>query len=139
ECEGPDVAVAEGFRRLRRIGHHEAGVAMRQIHRKEVDLALHPADDADRFAEVGLCMSRRMCQWDKHLPGPLTPAGNVVLHDRDAARKAVLVSKPLEYPLGRMLLLPRTRLVVPENALDHWNKWVLLQGHAIEKNGAGSP
>src|SRR5437879_5505725 len=49
ECKRPNVTVAEGFRRLSWIGHHEAGVAMRQIHRKEVDLLFHTADDADRF------------------------------------------------------------------------------------------
>ena len=78
---------------------------MRQVHRKEVDLALHTADDAERFAKVGLRMSRRMCQRNEHLPGPLTPASHVILHNRDAARKAVLVPKPLENPLGRMVLL----------------------------------
>jgi hypothetical protein len=35
---------------------------------------------------------------------PLAPAGNVVLHDRDLARKPVLVAEPLEdrpIPVGR--------------------------------------
>src|SRR3954471_22149996 len=72
-------------------------------------------------------MSRRMHQRNEHLLGPLMPAGHVILHDRDAARKAVFVPKPLENPLGGMLLLPRARLVVPENALDHCNKWIKLR------------
>src|SRR5262245_1321834 len=127
ERERPNVAVAEGFRRLRRIGHHQAGVAVRQVHRKEVDLALYATDDADRFAEVGLRMSRRMHQRNEHLLSPLTPAGHVILHNRDATRKAVFVPKPLENPLRRVLLLLRSRLVVPENALDHWNKWIKLR------------
>src|SRR5262249_53534240 len=29
--------------------------------------------------------------------------------------------------LRRVLLLLRSRLVVPENALDHWNKWIKLR------------
>ena len=32
---------------------------MRQVEREEVDLALHPADDADRLAEVGLGVRTR--------------------------------------------------------------------------------
>ena len=108
ERERPNVAVAEGFRRLRRIGHHEAGVAVRQVHRKEVDLALDATDDADRFAEVGLRMSRRMHQRNEHLLSPLTPAGHIILHNCDATRKAVFVPKPFEQPLGRMLLLLRS-------------------------------
>jgi hypothetical protein len=32
--------VTERFGGLRRVGLHETGVAMRQVHRKEVDLAL---------------------------------------------------------------------------------------------------
>ena len=110
ERERLNVAVAEGFRRLRRIGHHEAGVRVRQVEREEVDLALHAADDADRLAEVGLRMPRRMHQRHEHLLRPLPPAGHVVLHDRDAAREAVLVPQPLEDPLRRVLLLLRARL-----------------------------
>ena len=59
EAERSHVAVAERFRRLRRIGHHKAGIRVRQVKREEVDLALHPADDADRLAEVGLGMARQ--------------------------------------------------------------------------------
>jgi hypothetical protein len=56
-----------------------------------MDLALHAADDADGFAKVDLGMSRRMPQQHKHLLSPLTPAGDVILHNREAAREAVLV------------------------------------------------
>ena len=56
ESEGLHVAVAEGFRRLRRIRHHEAGVRVRQVEREEVDLALDAADHGQRLAEVGLRM-----------------------------------------------------------------------------------
>ena len=60
EVERRGVARAERLRRLRRIGLHEAGVAVRQVHREEVDLLLHPADLRQRFAKVGLGMSRLM-------------------------------------------------------------------------------
>ena len=94
------VPVAERFRRLGRVGHHEDRVGMRQVHRKEVDLALDAADHADGFAEVRLGMSWRMHQRHEHLLRPLAPARNVVLHDRDLAREAVLVAQPLENALG---------------------------------------
>src|SRR5947208_1141580 len=107
ECERPNVAVAECFRRLRRIAHHKAGVRVRQVKSEEVDLALRATDDADRFPEVGLRMPRRMHQRYEHLLRSLPPAGHVILHDRDPTREAVLISQPLENPLRRMLLLLR--------------------------------
>ena len=54
EAERPNMAVAEGFRRLGGVADHEAGVRVRQVKSEEVDLALHAADDADSFAKVGL-------------------------------------------------------------------------------------
>ena len=100
---------------------------MRQVKSEEVDLALYTTDDADRFTKVCLSMPRRMHQRHKHLLSPLTPAGHVILHNRDAAREAVFVPKPLEDPFRRMQLLLRPRFVVPENAVDHWNKWIKLR------------
>ena len=111
EAERPNMAVAEGFRRLGGVADHEAGVRVRQVKSEEVDLALHAADDADSFAKVDLGMSRRMLQRHKHLLSPLTPAGDVILHNREAAREAVLVPETLKDPLRRMLLFPRARLV----------------------------
>src|SRR5204862_6631457 len=81
ECERTNVAVAEGLRRLCRIADHEAGVRVRQVKSEEVDLALHAADDADRFTKICLSMPRRMHQRDEHFLRALTPAGNVILHN----------------------------------------------------------
>src|SRR5271154_4709356 len=72
-------------------------------------------------------MTRRMHQRHEHLLSPLMPASHVILHNRDAACEAVFVPKPLEDPLRRMLLLLRSRLVVPENAVDYGNKWIKLR------------
>src|SRR5664279_3478138 len=127
ECERPNVAIAEGFRRLCRIADHEAGIRVRQVKSEEVDLALNATDDADGFTKVGLSMPRRMHQRHEHLLRPLPPAGHIILHNRDAARKPILIAEPLEDPLRRMLLLLRSRLVVPENAVDHCNKWIKLR------------
>jgi hypothetical protein len=93
------VSIAERFRRLCRIARHEDRVGVRQVHREEVDLALDAADHTDSFAEVRLGMPRRMHKRNEHLLCPLPPAGNVVLHDRDLARKPVLVAQPFEDPL----------------------------------------
>ena len=96
ECERPNVAVAERFRRLRRIRHHKTAVRVRQVKCQEVDLALHPADDPDRFTEVRLGMPGRMHQRHEHFLRSLPTKRDVILHDRDTARKAVLVPQPLE-------------------------------------------
>lgn len=57
ELERRSVARAKRLRRLRRIGLHEAGIAVRQVHSEEMDLLLHPADDRPRLAEVRLRMA----------------------------------------------------------------------------------
>src|SRR5271155_4927072 len=72
-------------------------------------------------------MSRRMLQRHKHLLSPMTPAGDVILHNREAAREAVLVPETLEDPLRRMLLFPRARLVVEENPVDHRDERIKLR------------
>src|SRR5258708_33742644 len=113
------VAAAGGFGRLGGIADQEAGVRVRPVKSEEVDLALQAADDADGFAKVDLGMSRRMLQRHKHLLSPLTPAGDVILHNREAAREAVFVPKTLEDPLRRMLWFPRAPLAVAENLADH--------------------
>src|SRR5215207_6102821 len=100
---------------------------MRQVKSEEVDLALYATDDSDGFTKIGLSMPRRMHQWHEHLLRPLMPAGHVILHNRDAAREAVFVPKPLKNPLRRMLLLLRSRLVLSDNALNHWNKAIKLR------------
>ncbi len=79
ECERLYMTVAEGFRCLGRISHHEVGVRMRQIVREGVDLALDAADclsglprkqkanDRQSLADVGLRVPRRMRQRHEHL------------------------------------------------------------------------
>ena len=91
---------------------------MRQVECEEVDLALHPADDADRLAEIGLRVPWRMLQRHEHLLRPLPPPGHILLHDRDAAGEAVLVPEALEDPLRRVLLLLRPAFVAGQDALD---------------------
>jgi hypothetical protein len=42
-----------------------------------------------------------MHQRHEHLLSPLTPAGHIILHNRDAACEAVFVPKPFEDPFRR--------------------------------------
>ena len=86
------MPIVESFCRLTRIGLHKTCVRVPQAHRQEVDLALDPADDAQRFAKIHLGMARRMCEGHKHLPLSLAGAADVVLHDRNPAREAMLVT-----------------------------------------------
>ena len=109
------MGVAEGLGRLRRIGHHKTSVRVRQIECKEVKLPLNAANDAERLAKVHLGMARQMRQRYEHLLRSLPPTGNVVLHNRDAAREAVLVAKPFKNPLRRVLLLLRPAFVVRQD------------------------
>src|SRR5450830_1760617 len=115
-----------GFVRIG-VADHKAGIRVRQVKSEEVDLALYAPDDADGFTKVCLSMPRRMHQRHEHLLRPLTPAGHIILHNRDAAREPILITEPLEDPLRRMPLLLRSRLVVPKNAVDYWNKWIKLR------------
>ena len=85
---------AERLRRLRRIGLHETGIAVRQVYRKEVDLPFHPADHRKRFAEVRLRVPDHAAMGQTPAPPPLRQ--HVVLHDRQAAGIAVLVAQALE-------------------------------------------
>jgi len=52
------------------MGSHKTGVAVRQVHRKEVDLALDPRDLRQRLAKIHLRMARIVPQWHEHLAMP---------------------------------------------------------------------
>ncbi len=129
ERDRRSVASAEGLRRLRRIGRYEDGVAVRQVHREEVDLLFHPADLRQRLAEVGLGRSRLMAQRHEHLPLPQPALVHVLLHHRQPASVAVLIPKPFEDPLRGVPLLRRTAMVVLKDPVDHANKRVQLRPH----------
>lgn len=68
-------------------------------------LALDPADERPRLAEISLPMPRRMNQWHVHLPATAMMLAHVVLHDRVPAGEALLVAKPIEDELRRVPLL----------------------------------
>src|SRR5216684_823271 len=107
ELEADPVPFAEGFGALRRVGLHQTTIAVRQIHREEMDLALLTCDHRERFAEVGLRVSRIVAQRHEHLAQPLPPLVHIVLYDRDPASIPVLIAQPLEDPFRSMLLFGR--------------------------------
>ena len=127
ERERRNVPGAERLRRLRRIGLHEAGVAVRQVHGEEVDLPLHPADHRQRLAKVRLRMPRIMPQRHEHLPLPLPPRQHVVLHDRQPAAITVLVAQTLEDPLRGVPLLRRPALILFQDLVDDPHERIQLR------------
>jgi hypothetical protein len=129
EGEGRIVAIAKRFRRLRRIGLHEAAIAVRQVHGKEVDLPLHPTNDGNRFAEVDLCVTRIVPQRHEHLLLPPAALVHVVLHDRDPAGITVLVAQPLEDPLRGVPLLRRPSFIFLQDAVDDPDERIQLRPH----------
>ena len=94
-----------------------------------MDLPLHAADHRHRLAEVDLRMAGRMHQRHEHLLRRAAAARHVVLHDREAARKAVLVPQPLEDPLRRMPLLLGRRFVLGQDLVDDPDERIQLGPH----------
>jgi hypothetical protein len=101
------VSVEKGFAALGRIGFEEAGIRVRQVQAEDVNDLTHAPNHRDRLAEVGLGLAGGMGERDKHLLGPGALLAHIVLHDRVAAREAVLVAQTLINPLGRVPLLRR--------------------------------
>src|SRR5271165_3957835 len=118
EAECGVVPVAKRFGGFRRIGLHKAGVAMRQVDGKEVDLALYPGNLRHRLAKVRLRMAGIMPQRYEDLELPQSARQHVVLNNGDPAGIAVLVAKPLEDPLRGMPLLPRPALILRQDTVD---------------------
>ena len=91
-----------------------------------MDLPLNAADHAKCLAEIDLGMPGRMHQRHEHLLASLTPTRDVILHDRDLARKAVLVAQTLEDALGCMPLLLRSLFVGSQDRIDDPHKRIEL-------------
>src|SRR5262245_33244333 len=119
EGEGRHVAVQECLRRLGRIGLHEAGIRLRQVHAEEVELATNTTDHANRFAKIHLRMAWRMRQRHERLATSCPRDADVVLHHRVATVEPVFVAQPLEDPLRGVPLLHRTRAIRLQDRVDH--------------------
>ena len=86
------MAVAEGLARFGGVRFHEAGIAVGQIHRQEMRFLLDTADDDQRLAEVGLGVTRRMRQRNKHLARTQRLFLDIIFHDGIATGEAVFVA-----------------------------------------------
>ena len=117
ERERVHVPVDPCLGRRRGVRPDVRRVALRQVESEEMDLALDPADERPRFAEIGLPMPRRMNQRHVHLPAPAMMLAHVVLHDGVPAGEAVLVAKTLEDPLRGVPLLAMLVLAIPPQPL----------------------
>jgi hypothetical protein len=112
------VTFQESLGVLGRKSHHEAVVRLRQIHTLEVGLLLDPADHHQRFAEIGLRVSRWMRQRDEHFLVPQPSLAHVILHHCVATAKAMLDLQPVPNALGRVALLLGLRLVIHQDLID---------------------
>ena len=127
EGEGCNVAVEKRLGRLGRIGLHEAGIRVRQVHAEEMDLLAHPGDHCDRFAKIDLGVARRVDQRHEHLARRDAGPAYIVLHRGVPTRISVLIAQPLEYPLGGVTLLHRSMLVGCEDRIDHAQERIELR------------
>ena len=127
EGEGPVVAVQPSLRRRRRVSRDEARIAVRKRHGKKMRPPLDPGNDRIRLAKVRLGIARRMRQRHKHLPETTPPFPDVILDDGLSTRKAMLVAKPLKYPLRRVPLLAVNRSVRFQNTLNDIRERIQLR------------
>ena len=105
ERERVHVPIDPRLGRRRGVCPNVRCVAVRQVEGEEMDLALDPADERPRFAEISLPMPRRMNQRHVHLPAPAMMLAHVVLHDGVPASEVVLVAKTLDDALRGVPLL----------------------------------
>ena len=100
---------------------------MRQVHDKEVDLPLHPADHRQSLAKVRLRVPSVVPQWHKHLPLMLAARQHVILHDGQPADVTVFIAQTLEDPLGCVPLLPGPLAVLFQDLIDDPHKRIQLR------------
>ena len=99
---------------------------MRQIHRKEVDLALDPGDLRQRLAKIHLRMAGIVPQRHEYFAMPQTARQHVVL-TMVIPRVAVLVAKPFENPLRGVPLLSRPTFIRRQDPVDDPGKRIQLR------------
>ena len=120
------MPVQEGLGGLRRIGLHEAPVAVGQVQYEAVGFTLHAANDHQGLAEVALGMSRRVGQRHEHLLGLAAMLSYIVLDYGVLTVEPVLIPEPLEDALGRVALLPGAREIVLQDPVDDAGKRLQL-------------
>ncbi len=83
-----------------------------------VALAMLAAPMVPPAARAHLGMARLVDQWHEHLPRPRPPFPHVVLDDRIAALKPMLIAQAVEDPLCRVTLLARAVPVFLQDQVD---------------------
>ena len=109
----PSSGWGDPFGELAGVYAVEVYAAIRQFHAEEVNLLAYSADHPNRFAKVGLRMTRRMRKRHKHLAAASPGKPDIVLHHGIAASKSVLDAQPLEIQFRRMPLLHRRMPAAP--------------------------
>ena len=113
------VAVQKGLGGLRRIGLHEATVAVGQVQHEVMHLALHTGDHRHRLPEITLGLPRGMGQRHEHLLRPPPALPHLVLDYGVLTVEPVLVPQPFKDPLGRVALLPGDLSVSFQDGVNH--------------------
>ena len=112
------MPLAERLGRLGRKRFHERVIAVRQIDNQVVRLAFDAVDHDEGFAEVRLCVARRMRQRHEHLLSAQLLLADVLFDATVAARETVLVAQAVKDALGGVPLLPGTFAIVAEDLID---------------------
>jgi hypothetical protein len=120
ECRGNPVK--QRFLCLGPVSLQIKCIRVWQVAAEHVQLQPLATDDAYRLAKVDLRVSRRMGQWNEHLPPPRLRPAHVVAHRRIVTREAVLVTQALPDTLCRMPLLRRGRVIAIQNGVNHAKK-----------------
>ena len=121
-----NMAINPGLGNRRRIGPNKAGIAVRQIQRKEMRLLLNSADHNQGLAKIRLGMARSMRQRYKHLTTASSMFPDIILDRRLAAAKLVLIPQALKNALGGVALLARKAEIVLQPLVDETSKSVQL-------------
>lgn len=120
------MPVHPGLRRCRWIGPHEVGVTMWQVQHEEMCLLLQTSNHNNSFAKIRLPMSWRMGQRHKHLLTAPPVLVHIILDDCVASGEPMFLTKPLEYPLGRMALFAVHDLIRFKPAINDCRKAIKL-------------
>ena len=100
---------------------------MWQVHHQKVDLLFDTANHGECLAKIRLSMARRMRQWHEHLPLTLLGREDIVLHNRDAAFKVMLITQSFKYPFRRVSLLLWNQLICLKGLINNPGKRIQLR------------
>jgi len=118
ERECCDMAIAERLGHFRRIGLHEAGVRVWQVHAEIVDPLALACDDGVRLPKIDLGMTGLVAQGNEHLTRAQLLRADIIAQHRQAASVTVFIPQALEQALAGMALLARRSPVLGNDTVD---------------------